>query len=316
VSEPFISAFIIRRSPGFLSTLMRFAQFRPSRQVATAATDGRDVFYNQAALEALPQQRMSEALLHALLHAALGHVARRGDRDPRRWHVAAEISLNGWLAGLDEVALPIDAIRDENFDELTPEQMYDRLEAEPSEQITPEQRYDTLAPQPWRPCARQCFLEEPAAHPELDALYWKYAARSAAELHELRTGSRPLPEPWRRLFELAPAAPATLASTAPGVEAILDGRSTSVEFPERPAERFRFVLGVGTQFTDERQALNGFLWLAENAPPEWFQLCFAGVMRPRLQAAGRLREFFKLVARRRVDFEDFIQRYLRLAGLG
>jgi predicted metal-dependent peptidase len=127
--EQMVSASVLRlrmRSP-FFATLALFARFRPSDQVPTAATDGRDVFYNPTFLAGLPQRQLDAVLLHEVLHAALLHAVRRGARDQVLWNLAADIVVNGMIAAQDFVELPPNSVREKSLEDKQVEEIYELL---------------------------------------------------------------------------------------------------------------------------------------------------------------------------------------------
>ncbi len=120
-----ISASLLRvrlKSP-FFATIALHARYIESTEVATAATDGCDVFINRAFVDALAPEHLDGVLLHEVLHAALGHVTRRGNRDPQGWNVAADIVVNG-LVTQNGFALPDGAIRDHDLEGYSTEEVY------------------------------------------------------------------------------------------------------------------------------------------------------------------------------------------------
>lgn len=120
-----ISASLLRvrlKSP-FFATIALHARYIESTEVATAATDGCDVFVNRAFIDALAPEHLDGVLLHEVLHAALGHVTRRGNRDPQGWNVAADIVVNG-LVTQNGFALPDGAIRDQELEGYSTEEVY------------------------------------------------------------------------------------------------------------------------------------------------------------------------------------------------
>lgn len=120
-----ISASLLRlrmRSP-FFATLALFARFRASLEIPTAATDGRDVLYNPHFMGALAQTHFDAVVLHEVLHAAMLHVPRRGHRDPKAWNIAADIVVNGILTQ-NGFELPEGAVRDENLEKYSVEEVY------------------------------------------------------------------------------------------------------------------------------------------------------------------------------------------------
>ena len=120
-----VSASLLRlrmRSP-FFATLALFARFQPTLELPTAATDGKDVFYNPHFMAKLPVVQFDAVLLHEVLHAALLHVTRRGARDAKGWNIAADIVVNGVLAQ-NGFELPQGTIRDEALERYSVEEVY------------------------------------------------------------------------------------------------------------------------------------------------------------------------------------------------
>ena len=73
--ERLISAFKLRlrmHSP-FFATLALFAGYRQREDIPTAATDGKDIFFNPDFFSELPAGQADGVLLHEVLHAALLH---------------------------------------------------------------------------------------------------------------------------------------------------------------------------------------------------------------------------------------------------
>ncbi len=138
------SLFRLRKRSPFFATLALFAHYRPSLELPTAATDGRDVFYNPQFMAALPDEHFDGVLMHEVLHAALLHVTRRFHRDPRRWNIAADIVVNGILLQ-NGFSLPEGHLRDVELERHAVEEVYallptaqepvilDLLEAPPSD---------------------------------------------------------------------------------------------------------------------------------------------------------------------------------------
>lgn len=104
-----------------------FARFLPSETISTAATDGRDIFFNPDFLRSLPIQQQDGLLLHEVLHAALLHPSRLGTREPKLWNIAADIVVNGTILGECGLRLPLGALRDEQLEHLSVEEVYELL---------------------------------------------------------------------------------------------------------------------------------------------------------------------------------------------
>lgn len=114
------------KSP-FFATLALFAQFVPTERLSTAATDGKDIFFNPDFLRSLPPPQIDGILLHEVLHAALLHVPRRGIRDAEVWNCAADIVVNGTIDQQSGFELPTDVLRDRKLEHLSVEEVYELL---------------------------------------------------------------------------------------------------------------------------------------------------------------------------------------------
>ncbi len=128
-----ISASLLRlriKSP-FFATLALFARILAREDMATAATDGRDVFVNPDFLRSLTPAQRDGLLLHEVLHAALLHVARRGTRIPLLWNIAADIVVNGLIVAQGAFELPPGGLRDTALEHLSVEEVYYRLTKDP-----------------------------------------------------------------------------------------------------------------------------------------------------------------------------------------
>jgi predicted metal-dependent peptidase len=126
-----ISASLLRlrmRSP-FFGTLAMFARFVPTETISTAATDGRDIFFNPEFLRSLPSRQQDGLILHEVLHAALLHPLRLGIRDPQLWNVAADIVVNGLIWGQSGCELPPGGLRDEKLEHFSVEEVYSLLQS-------------------------------------------------------------------------------------------------------------------------------------------------------------------------------------------
>jgi predicted metal-dependent peptidase len=125
-----ISASLLRlrmRSP-FFATLALFARFIPTQYCPTAATDGKNIYYNPDFLLSLPPSQLDGLLLHEVLHAALLHVLRRGVRDAQLWNIAADIVVNSMIHQQGCFELPPGGIRDRQLEHLSVEEIYELLE--------------------------------------------------------------------------------------------------------------------------------------------------------------------------------------------
>jgi len=123
--------------PFFGSLLFRLGG-RPTPSIETMATDGISLFYNPDFVETLNAAELIGTLAHEVLHPALQHHTRRGDRNRKRWNMACDYAINPLLldAGL---TLPKDVLIDHRFRGMSAERIYNLIEEQgtaPSEQST------------------------------------------------------------------------------------------------------------------------------------------------------------------------------------
>jgi predicted metal-dependent peptidase len=109
--------------PFFGTLLFRLgAQARSS--IATMATDGVSLYFNPQFVETLSAAEIAETLAHEVMHPALQHHTRRGDRNPGRWNMLLDAGLT----------LPKDVLLDNRFRGMSAERIYNLLEEEEQNQ--------------------------------------------------------------------------------------------------------------------------------------------------------------------------------------
>jgi predicted metal-dependent peptidase len=112
--------------PFFGSLLFRLGA-RASNSIQTMATDGVSLFYNPAFVDTLNAAELAGVLAHEVMHPALQHHTRRGDRDRKRWNMAGDYAINPLLldAGL---TLPKDVLIDHRFRGMSAERIYNLID--------------------------------------------------------------------------------------------------------------------------------------------------------------------------------------------
>lgn len=93
----------------------------------TLGTDGRCIYYDRDFVNGSSDAELMGLLAHEVMHPALQHHTRRGQRDLRLWNDAADYAINPILedAGLE---LPDGVLNDPQFRGMSAEQIYDALE--------------------------------------------------------------------------------------------------------------------------------------------------------------------------------------------
>ena len=117
----------VRKECQFFGALMLFASIIKSEKVETAATDGKDIFFNEQFLKSLKSSEQNALMLHEVLHMALLHVTRRQSRDPHIWNIAADIVVNDLILRNTSFPLPEGAIIDHAYQDKSVEYIYECL---------------------------------------------------------------------------------------------------------------------------------------------------------------------------------------------
>lgn len=117
----------LRKESPFFATLAMFTNFYCSEILPTAGTDGKNIFFNPDFVRSLSDSQVTGLLLHEVLHAALFHPSRRGQREPMLWNIAADIVVNGAIAEHGVFELPPGGVRDPKLEHLSVEEIYEIL---------------------------------------------------------------------------------------------------------------------------------------------------------------------------------------------
>ena len=118
---------------GALSLRMNIEEETRGR-TRTMATDGRSLFYDKDYVKGCSDQELVGLFAHEVMHPAMQHHTRRGDRDPRLWNEAADYAINPVLTEAGFV-LPGTPLLDPQYRGMTAEQIYEALkEARDGEQ--------------------------------------------------------------------------------------------------------------------------------------------------------------------------------------
>jgi predicted metal-dependent peptidase len=96
---------------------------------ATAATDGRNFYYNTRFIELLKPREIEFLFGHEVLHCVYDHFGRRGDRDPRLWNVANDFCVNADLKKhrVGEFITSVPCLYDHKYEGMSSEEVYDDL---------------------------------------------------------------------------------------------------------------------------------------------------------------------------------------------
>lgn len=122
-------AALVLDQPFFGSLVLRL---KPQEDLScnTLWVDGTNLGFSPKFVDSLSMDQLKGCLCHEVLHCALAHHARRGDRDGKKWNVAADYAVNPVIK--DKFSLPDGFLFDPAFNDLSAENIYSKLPQEES----------------------------------------------------------------------------------------------------------------------------------------------------------------------------------------
>ena len=95
----------------------------------TAATDGRNFYYNSRFVDMLKPKEIEFLFGHEVLHCVYDHFGRRGDRDPQLFNIANDYCVNGDLKKhrVGEFITTVPCLYDSKYEGMSSEEIYDIL---------------------------------------------------------------------------------------------------------------------------------------------------------------------------------------------
>jgi predicted metal-dependent peptidase len=93
----------------------------------TAATDGRNFYYNTSFINQLTPKEVEFLFGHEVLHAIYSHILRREERDPDIWNIACDYCVNADLVKHKIGTMIPTALYSKKYDDMCAEQVYDHL---------------------------------------------------------------------------------------------------------------------------------------------------------------------------------------------
>jgi len=96
----------------------------------TAATDGRNLYYNTQFFNALSNKEIEFVIAHEILHCIFDHLERREDRVPMLFNIACDYIVNNTLVRdkIGDIPKLVPCYQDFKYLDWTSEEVYDDLE--------------------------------------------------------------------------------------------------------------------------------------------------------------------------------------------
>jgi len=131
VREKLITARVglLLRASFFGNLATRLKLVNADEWCGTAATDGRNFYYNSRFINLLKPKEVEFLFGHEVLHCVYDHFGRRGDRDPMLFNVANDYAVNGDLKKhrVGEFITSVPCLYDAKYEGKSSEEIYDDL---------------------------------------------------------------------------------------------------------------------------------------------------------------------------------------------
>jgi len=136
---------LLIKQPFFGNLATRLKITNADEWCSTAATDGRNFYYNSKFINMLKPKEVEFLFGHEVLHCCYDHMGRRGDRDPQLFNIANDYCVNSDLKKyhVGEFITTVPALYDPQYDGMSSEEIYDLL-LQQAEEISMEDLLDQL----------------------------------------------------------------------------------------------------------------------------------------------------------------------------
>ena len=110
----------------FFGSVVASVDYKENKDIPTAGTDGKTIYYNPKYLESLSVEEQTFIFAHEVCHIAFNHILRSEGKDPELWNIATDGVINQFLKrdGLKMALGGVDMAEAINYDA---EQLYEKL---------------------------------------------------------------------------------------------------------------------------------------------------------------------------------------------
>ncbi len=122
---------LILDHPFFGSLALRLGLVENNR-LETSTVNGKEMFYNSEFIDSLSIREATGVMAHEVMHLALGHGWRMGNRERVRWNIACDYTINENLQS--SFTLPKCALTDDTYNTMSAEAIYEELGQEEQKQ--------------------------------------------------------------------------------------------------------------------------------------------------------------------------------------
>ena len=112
---------------GFFGNILANTTFEETKTVDTAATDGKNIYYNSEFTNSLTEKEQIFLFAHELCHIALNHIYRIEGKDHETWNIATDAVINSYLTQKDGLPLIEGGVDIKDAYMYDAEQLYEKL---------------------------------------------------------------------------------------------------------------------------------------------------------------------------------------------
>ena len=136
---------MLLRASFFGNLATRLKLINADEWCATAATDGRNFYYNSRFIKLLKPKEIEFLFGHEVLHCVYDHFGRKGDRDHQLWNIANDYCVNADLKKhkVGEFITSVPCLYDHKYEGKSSEEIYDIL-YENAEKLNIDQLIDKM----------------------------------------------------------------------------------------------------------------------------------------------------------------------------
>lgn len=120
---------LLLRHPFFGNMATRLRVQNCDSWCPTAATDGRNLYYNTQFFNALSNKEIEFVIAHEIMHCVFDHLMRRDDRDAMLYNIAADYIVNNTLVRdkIGDIPTLVPCYQDFKYSDWTSEEVYEDL---------------------------------------------------------------------------------------------------------------------------------------------------------------------------------------------
>jgi predicted metal-dependent peptidase len=120
---------LLLRASFFGNLATRLKLINADEWCTTAATDGRNFYYNSRFIDMLKPKEVEFLFGHEVLHCVYDHFGRKGDRDHQLFNIANDYAVNGDLKKhrVGEFITSVPCLYDAKYEGMSSEEIYDDL---------------------------------------------------------------------------------------------------------------------------------------------------------------------------------------------